>query len=45
MNLMVTTNQKPMLDTPTKKKKEKEPKHNTKNSHQIIREESKRRKK
>lgn len=37
-----------MIDTPAKKKKkkekEKESKYNTKNSHQIIREESKRRK-
>ena len=39
-NLMVTANQKPTIDTHTKK--EKESKHNTKVSHQITREENKR---
>ena len=39
MNLMVNTNQKPISNTQTKKRKE--PKHNIKDSHQIIREESK----
>ena len=43
MNLMVTANQKPMIDTPTKKR-ERNSKHNTKDSHQITRKESKRRK-
>ena len=40
---MITTKQKSIIDTHTKKGKEY--KHNTKNSHQITREESKRRKK
>ena len=39
---MVTTNQKSVIDKHTKKRKEF--KHNTKDSHQITREESKRRK-
>ena len=39
-NLMVQTNQKSIIDIHTKKKKEF--KHNTKDSHQIIREENKR---
>ena len=39
-NLMVTTNQKSIIDIHTKKKKES--KHNTKDSHQIIRRENKR---
>ena len=43
MNLMVTTNQKPIIDTHMKKREEF--KHNTKDSHQIIREVSKRRRK
>ena len=37
---MVTANQKSIMDTHTKKKKES--KHNTKDSHQITREENKR---
>ena len=37
---MVNTNQKPEIDTQWKKRKE--PKHNTRDSHQIIREDSKR---
>ena len=41
MNLMVITNQKSTIDTNIKQKKEF--KHNTKDSHQITREESKRR--
>ena len=41
MNLMVITNQKSKIDTNIKQKKEF--KHNTKDSHQITREESKRR--
>ena len=40
-NLMVTTNQKPIIDAQMKKRKES--KHNTKDSHQILRERSKRR--
>ena len=36
---MVTTKQKSIIDTHTKKKKE--PKHNTRDSHQIIKEEKK----
>ena len=39
---MVTANQKSVIDIYTKKKKES--KHNTKESHQITREENKRRK-
>ena len=42
MDLMVTTNQKLIIDTQMKKRKES--KHNTKDSHQILRERSKRRK-
>ena len=42
-NLMVTTNQKSVIDTHTKKKNES--RHNTKDSHQIIREENQRRRK
>ena len=42
-NIMVTTNQKPVTDTHTKKRKES--KHNTTDSHQITREESKRKEK
>ena len=38
MNLMVITNQISIIDT---QKKRKKPKHNTKDSHQITREESK----
>ena len=41
MNFMVITNQKPIIKT--QKIKRKKPKHNTKESHQITREESKRR--
>ena len=41
MDLMVTTNQKPIIDAQMKKRKES--KHNTKDSHQILRERSKRR--
>ena len=41
MNLMVITNQKSTIDTNIKQKKEF--KHNTKDSHQITKEESKRR--
>ena len=41
-NLMVTTDQKSTIDTHTKKKKQS--KHNSKDSHQIAREENKRRK-
>ena len=41
MNLMIATNQRPVIDTHTKKRKES--KHNTKDSNQIKREESKRR--
>ena len=37
---MVTTNQKSIIDTHTKKRKES--KHNAKDSHQITREENKR---
>ena len=40
-NLMVTANQKPIIDTYTKKKKEC--KYNIKDSHQIIKEENQRR--
>ena len=40
INLMVTTNQKSIIDTHTKKTKES--KHTTKGRHQITREESKR---
>ena len=40
MDLMVTTNQKLIIDTQMKKRKES--KHNTKDSHQILRERSKR---
>ena len=43
MNLMVTTNQKRIIDTRTQKRMEC--KNNSKNNHQITREESKRRKK
>ena len=43
MNLMVTANQKSIIDTHTQKRKES--KHNTKDSHQITREKSKRRRK
>ena len=39
-NLMGTANQKSMIDTHTKKKKQS--KHNTKDRHQITREENKR---
>ena len=39
-NLMVTTNQKSIIDIHTKK--EEESKHNTKDSHQITREQKKR---
>ena len=40
---MVTTNQKSIIDTHTQKKtKKKKSKHNTKDSHQITGEESKR---
>ena len=39
---MVTTNQESIIDKHTQKRKES--KHNTKDSHQIIREESKRKK-
>ena len=42
-NLMVTKNQKNIIDTHTKKRKKY--KHNTKDSHQITSEENKRRKK
>ena len=42
MNLMVTKTQKSIIDTPEKDKKSK---HNTQDSYQITREESKRRKK
>ena len=38
-NLMLTTNQKPVIDIRTKKKKES--RYNTKDSHQIMREENK----
>ena len=41
MDLMVTTNQKPIIEAQMKKRKES--KHNTKDSHQILRERSKRR--
>ena len=41
MNLMVITNQKSTIDTNIKQKKEF--KHNTKDSHQITKEDSKRR--
>ena len=41
INLMVTTQQKSVMDTHTQKKKE--PKHNTKDRHQITREDGKRR--
>ena len=41
MDLMVTTNQKPIIDAQMKQRKES--KHNTKDSHQILRERSKRR--
>ena len=40
MNLMVTTNQKPIIDT--QKIKRKEPKHNTKENDQTTREKTKR---
>ena len=40
-NLIVTTNQKPTIDTHTQNKKES--KHNTKSSYQMTREENKRR--
>ena len=40
INLLVNTNQKPKIDT--QRKKRKEPKHNTRASHQITREDSKR---
>ena len=40
MNLMLTTKQKPIINTQTKKGEE--PKPNTKDSHQILKEESKR---
>ena len=43
INLMVITNQKSIIDT--HRQKRKECKHNTKDSHQITREESKRRRK
>ena len=42
-NLMVTTNQKPIIDTHTQKKKEC--KYNIKDSHQIIKEKNLRREK
>ena len=42
INLPVTTNQKSIIDTHTGRRKEF--KHNTKDSHQITREENKRRK-
>ena len=42
-NLMLTTNQKPVIDIRTKKKKES--RYNTKDSHQIMREENKIRRK
>ena len=41
MNLMITINQKSIIDT---QKKRKESKHNTKDNHQITREENKRKK-
>ena len=44
-HLMVTTNQKSIIDYRTCTKMRKESKHNTKNSHQITSEESKRRRK
>ena len=37
---MVNANQKPKIDT--QRKKRKEPKHNTRDNHQIIREDNKR---
>ena len=40
---MITTNQKPTIDT--QKTKRKEGKHNSKENHQTIREETKRRRK
>ena len=43
MNLMVITNQKPIINT--QKIKRKETKHNIKESHQTTREENKRRRK
>ena len=43
MNLIVTTNQKPIIDTHTRKGNVS--KHNTKDSHQITSKESKRRRK
>ena len=43
INLLVATNQKSIIDTHTKKRKES--KHNTKDRHQITREESKRKRK
>ena len=42
MNLMVTANQKSIIDTHTQKRKES--KHNTKDSHQITREQKRRKK-